>query len=154
MVGRKPPSDKAWAHSPGPIGPVGHLRAAGGWPKVAVEVTMDPNKTRRHLENLRAQLEARLSRIDRHLHHRDEPLPADSNERAIELEGREILEGLDDGAALELTHIDHALARLDAGTYGRCDACGKPIAAARLEALPWATACIGCAAAAERSGDR
>ncbi|MBK8097513.1 MAG: TraR/DksA family transcriptional regulator [Planctomycetes bacterium] len=115
---------------------------------------MDPNKTRRQLENLRAQLAARLTRLDRHLHHRDEPLPADANERAIELEGREILEGLDDGATVELSHIDHALARLDAGTYGRCDACGKPIAPARLEALPWATRCIGCAAAAERPGGR
>ena len=115
---------------------------------------MDPNKTRRQLENLRAQLPARLTRLDRHLHHRDEPLPADSNERAIELEGRETLEGLDEGATVELSHIDHALARLDAGTYGRCDACSQPIAPARLEALPGATRCIGCAAAAERPSGR
>lgn len=35
-----------------------------------------------------------------------------------------------------------ALARLDAGTYGRCDVCGEPIAASRLEARPWSTRCI------------
>jgi RNA polymerase-binding protein DksA len=40
--------------------------------------------------------------------------------------------------------IDAALARLDDGTYGRCESCGQPIAAERLEALPWAALCIDC----------
>jgi RNA polymerase-binding transcription factor DksA len=43
-----------------------------------------------------------------------------------------------------------ALARLDAGTYGRCERCGEPISAARLKALPYTPVCIGCAQAAER----
>lgn len=38
--------------------------------------------------------------------------------------------------------IDRALARLDAGTYGICERCGRPIAPERLEALPFATLCI------------
>lgn len=37
-----------------------------------------------------------------------------------------------------------AISKLDAGTYGRCDGCGEPIPAARLEALPWATRCVDC----------
>jgi RNA polymerase-binding transcription factor DksA len=37
-----------------------------------------------------------------------------------------------------------AVAKLDAGTYGRCDDCAKPIPTARLEALPWATRCVAC----------
>jgi DnaK suppressor protein len=40
--------------------------------------------------------------------------------------------------------IDAALARLDAGTYGSCTACGRPIGAERLEALPAAAQCIDC----------
>jgi DnaK suppressor protein len=40
--------------------------------------------------------------------------------------------------------VDHALERLDAGTYGTCERCGKPIASERLEALPFATHCIAC----------
>jgi DnaK suppressor protein len=32
-------------------------------------------------------------------------------------------------------------------SYGRCDVCGRPISAGRLEALPWATMCIDDAAA-------
>ncbi len=39
-----------------------------------------------------------------------------------------------------------ALARLDAGSYGRCAECGNDIAAARLEALPWTAYCVQCAA--------
>jgi DnaK suppressor protein len=54
-------------------------------------------------------------------------------------------------AAEQLDHlsgeIDRALAKLAEGTYGRCDACGGPIASERLEALPWATRCIACKAA-------
>ncbi|MEO7146821.1 MAG: TraR/DksA C4-type zinc finger protein, partial [Terrimesophilobacter sp.] len=38
-----------------------------------------------------------------------------------------------------------SLARLDAGTYGRCEVCGKRIAHARLEARPTARTCIDCA---------
>jgi RNA polymerase-binding protein DksA len=41
-----------------------------------------------------------------------------------------------------LAQIDQALARIDAGTYGICDACGRPIAPERMEANPLATLCI------------
>ena len=48
-------------------------------------------------------------------------------------------------AQQQLALVDVALARLDAGTFGRCLRCGKPIAPERLEALPWAEHCIDCA---------
>ena len=44
-----------------------------------------------------------------------------------------------------LAEVDAALARLDDGTYGRCESCGKPIDPARLEAKPAARRCITCA---------
>ena len=40
--------------------------------------------------------------------------------------------------------ITAAIARLDGGTYGRCSHCRGPIAPGRLEALPYADACIEC----------
>jgi DnaK suppressor protein len=46
--------------------------------------------------------------------------------------------------------VDRALERLDAGTYGICERCGKPIAPERLEALPFATLCIECKAIEDR----
>lgn len=49
-----------------------------------------------------------------------------------------------------LAAIDAALGRLDAGTYGRCTLCHRPIAAERLEARPWADLCIECQRAAPR----
>jgi RNA polymerase-binding protein DksA len=45
-----------------------------------------------------------------------------------------------------LGEIDAALARLDAGDYGTCERCGRPISAGRLEARPTARTCIDCAA--------
>jgi len=47
-------------------------------------------------------------------------------------------------AARELAQVDAALARLDAGTYGLCRACGKPIDPERLDALPWAEFDLEC----------
>jgi len=52
---------------------------------------------------------------------------------------------LRDRAEQQLTLVNAALTRLDAGTFGRCLRCGKPIAPERLEALPWAEHCIDCA---------
>ncbi len=49
-----------------------------------------------------------------------------------------------------LAAIDDAIARLDAGTYGTCTSCGKPIAPERLEALPSAALCIDCQRQARR----
>ena len=43
-----------------------------------------------------------------------------------------------------LGEIDAALARIAAGTYGRCESCGGPIGRDRLQALPTATRCIRC----------
>ena len=43
-----------------------------------------------------------------------------------------------------LRDVDRALAKIDAGTYGTCERCGRPIGAERLDALPWALLCIEC----------
>jgi RNA polymerase-binding transcription factor DksA len=41
-----------------------------------------------------------------------------------------------------LTQATHALQRLDEGTYGRCEVCGRPIGKARMQAFPRATLCL------------
>ncbi|MGY5029447.1 TraR/DksA family transcriptional regulator [Streptomyces sp. 900116325] len=41
-----------------------------------------------------------------------------------------------------LEQTERALARLDAGTYGLCEICGKPIGKARMQAFPRATLCV------------
>ena len=49
-----------------------------------------------------------------------------------------------------LEQVNAALARLDDGTYGYCQRCGKPIDARRLEALPYALYDIDCQEVIER----
>ena len=49
-----------------------------------------------------------------------------------------------------LEQTEHALARIDAGTYGVCESCGKPIGKARLLAFPRATLCVECKQRQER----
>ena len=49
--------------------------------------------------------------------------------------------GLIEGEAALLREIEEALARIDAGTYGICEATGEPIGKARLKATPWTKYC-------------
>jgi RNA polymerase-binding protein DksA len=55
---------------------------------------------------------------------------------------RELDEGLEEGARVTLAEIDAALERIEDGTYGICEGCGKPIGAERLSAIPWTRLCI------------
>ncbi len=50
----------------------------------------------------------------------------------------------------ELADVEHALHRIDDGTYGTCEACGRPIGDDRLEVLPAARFCLEDQSVAER----
>ncbi|GGK98445.1 hypothetical protein Sme01_62180 [Sphaerisporangium melleum] len=45
---------------------------------------------------------------------------------------------------------ERAIARIDAGTYGECESCHKPIGKERLQAFPRATLCVSCKQREER----
>ena len=47
-----------------------------------------------------------------------------------------------DNAKDLIEKVEHALAEMDSGRYGRCEACGGTIEAERLDALPYATLCL------------
>ncbi|MET7904246.1 TraR/DksA C4-type zinc finger protein [Streptomyces sp. NPDC005336] len=49
-----------------------------------------------------------------------------------------------------LLQTERALERLDAGTYGLCENCGKPIGKARMQAFTRATLCVECKQREER----
>jgi DnaK suppressor protein len=55
---------------------------------------------------------------------------------------RELDQSLEEGAQQTLIAIDDALRKIEEGTYGICEVCGKPIGAGRLAAIPWARLCI------------
>ena len=58
---------------------------------------------------------------------------------------RQHVAALLDQARGQLARVDAAMARLAAGSYGRCERCGQLIAPERLAARPTAATCIGCA---------
>ena len=64
---------------------------------------------------------------------------------------RELGTGLEEGAQQTLVQIERALARIDEGTYGICERCGKPIGEERLVARPAATLCIDDQRLADRA---
>lgn len=66
---------------------------------------------------------------------------ADSGSASFE---RETAQSLSKHARGLLTQIDDAVRRIDGGTYGTCERCGKRIDADRLEALPYAQLCLDC----------
>ena len=49
-----------------------------------------------------------------------------------------------------LDRVERALEKLDEGTYGSCDACGKAIPNPRLQAMPDSVLCVTCAGARRR----
>ena len=63
---------------------------------------------------------------------------------------REMGYTLEDNSESVLAAIERALERIEAGTYGTCQRCGKQISEERLEALPYAELCIDCKREAER----
>jgi RNA polymerase-binding transcription factor DksA len=96
---------------------------------------------RRELESARAELLTRNKELSVTS---DDPLAyddnfADSGQVAAELGENQALLAANQE---QLDDIEHALAYIDAGTYGTCDVCGAPIGDARLEAMPATRFCI------------
>ena len=88
-----------------------------------------------------SELRTLLAKVDHDLH---KPLPADSEDQAIELENHEALELIRKTETREIHQIEAALKRISEGTYGTCAKCGEPIDPRRLKALPTAATCISC----------
>ena len=67
----------------------------------------------------------------------------DQEDPTTDSDGAAIL-SLIDRAEQRLREVEHALARVDAGTYGYCTTCGRGIPLERLRAVPAATSCVAC----------
>jgi len=76
----------------------------------------------------------------------DEPggVPKDSAEMACSTSGREASYELGAVESHAIEQIDRALQKMDEGTYGICESCGRSISAARLDAIPCACLCLAC----------
>jgi RNA polymerase-binding transcription factor DksA len=113
---------------------------------------MDTNKYKKLLEEEKNKLESELLTIGR----RDPASPngweaketdldsdsADENEVADEIEDYEDNQGIVDKLAIQLSMVEIALGKIEAGTYGKCNICGEEIPEARLNANPASLTCI------------
>lgn len=100
----------------------------------------------------RADLEARRKRISEELVELTRPPEAGVNLSFGKRVGDGTTEAVERIASTatarsltaSLAEVDRALAKIDEGTYGTCDVCGRQIPEERLEARPAASTCVGC----------
>lgn len=103
---------------------------------------IDTNKFKKLLEERLAVLVSKLSEIDEDL--KEHGTEADFEERATEIAGDEVLEGLGVQGLKEAQQIKAALKRIENGTYGICVQCDEEIPQKRLELLPHTPLCTTC----------
>ena len=65
---------------------------------------------------------------------------------------KDLANSLSETERSRLAAVEQALVRVDDGTYGLCDACGRPIPLPRLKVLPFAKLCVQCQQEEERTG--
>lgn len=94
------------------------------------------------LEDRLAALQVRLERIKQDV---TKAHSGDSAEQAQERENDEVIDAIGNETALSIRVIRSALERIEDGTYGICENCGRDIGQARLEAIPEAKHCVDCA---------
>lgn len=111
---------------------------------------------RNALTDLDARLTRTVARDQRELLRLEEqdlpggPMPSTEDEPNAGLD--EVEAGLVANGSALLADVADALRRLDAGAFGKCGTCGKPVGRARLDVLPYARECIGCARVAQAVG--
>jgi DnaK suppressor protein len=120
-------------------------------------VTVDLDRIRSELETERDRLLAAIEAVNHTSSLSDETgdlsIGKDDHiaDTASETYMRELDGGLEENAERLLGEVERALQQIDAGTYGTCVVCGRPIDEARLQAVPYATLCIDDKRAQERS---
>ncbi|MGB5864591.1 MAG: TraR/DksA C4-type zinc finger protein [Sulfitobacter sp.] len=99
-----------------------------------------------HYKNLiaarKSELDARVHDVE---HELGEPMTADMNDQAIDLEDDEVLERLGIAAQKEIALLNLALERIEDGSFGICKNCETQISDARLNAVLYAPLCKDCA---------
>lgn len=110
------------------------------------------------LDDLARRLQARRHELAAELEHLTEP----PTEGAAVSFGKRVGDGTTEAVeriastatarsiATSISAIDTALASIQAGTYGVCELCGRPIPPDRLQARPASTSCVACAATSMR----
>jgi len=88
------------------------------------------------------ELRSHIARLEGEARISGEAEVRDSTDEATSSQGKSESLQEDTVASRTLLQVQDALHRIEDGTYGKCIACGRPIEAARLEAIPWAQYCL------------
>lgn len=105
-------------------------------------MAIDPLAARERLDAERARVLAEIQAVDPEP---PEPMTYGSQAAAAsQVFDQNRDRALRERAERELAQVDAAIGRLEAGTYGLCAACGRPIDPERLDALPWALYDLEC----------
>jgi DnaK suppressor protein len=111
----------------------------------------DTAATRANLRQLRDRADVEVQSLDRDLHSLFEASRSSNADDEHDPEGctiayeRAQLTSVLDATRRRLADLDDAIARLDAGTYGVCERCGRSIPTDRLTVRPFARTCVACA---------
>lgn len=111
--------------------------------------TRNLKSVRASLSRQRDELIRRFLDVEENLHDLERVREIEHMDQVQVDVAENLLSRLDDEDRRRLEEIEAALARVESGTYGRCEECGARIAAARLEAEPATRWCVACAAARE-----
>jgi RNA polymerase-binding protein DksA len=104
---------------------------------------------RTRLEEEREQIRSRAGSVDGALPEEGEGGDDDTADLAAAMMDKEMDLSVEDEIEDMLGAIDHALQKIEDGTYGICDMSGQQIPKSRLELIPWAALTVECQALAE-----
>ena len=108
---------------------------------------MDKRKLRNYQEKLLARREGLIGQVqeaEAYSRQRDAEATQDPADMAANAYTKELMVSMSDNDRQLLRLIDDALDRIEAGEYGECVHCGRPIQEKRLEAVPWTRHCLPC----------
>ncbi|CAN6960097.1 MULTISPECIES: TraR/DksA family transcriptional regulator [Psychrobacter] len=105
-------------------------------------MTIDVNNAKQNLLKLKKEYETRIDKIEDHIQNPQDDLNEHWEDQAISYRQNDMRQSLRDEARQNLVYVENALSRIENGTYGECEVCGKLIEEQRLEALPYATLCM------------
>ncbi len=118
-------------------------------------MTIDIEKMRARLKARQAELQKAISGLPEAHPTPVDPItaneePHDNEDMATDITEMVQEQSIQVNEQALLTEIERALARIDAGTYGLCVVCERPIPEKRLEAIPWAARDVQCESQLER----
>ncbi|MCQ4081508.1 TraR/DksA C4-type zinc finger protein [Streptomyces sp. RB6PN25] len=144
------PAARAAAEPVVPVEPGALAVRPGEEPWTPEEVAEARGELLEEMERLRSEIHASEEAISGLMRDSGDGAGDDQADVGTKNISREHEMSLANNAREMLRQTEHALERLDVGTYGLCESCGKPIGKARMQAFPRATLCVECKQRQER----